>query len=116
MNDKIIKQKMYTEFSIRLDKLEYKLDKLLVLMESKEIPMITAKPGHGPAFVEGLKHLEEIMICTACMLGGDREHSKEHCSKRPPQWSNESYVDYMKRIGELNTAQSDDEYFGEVYK
>jgi len=33
MNDKISKQKMYTDFSIRLDKLEYKLDKLLALME-----------------------------------------------------------------------------------
>lgn len=36
MNDKISKQKMYTDFSIRLDKLEYKLDKLLVLMESEK--------------------------------------------------------------------------------
>ncbi len=36
MNDKISKQKIYTDFSIRLDKLEYKLDKLLVLMESEK--------------------------------------------------------------------------------
>lgn len=36
MNDKISKQKMYTDFSIRLDKLEYKLDKLLALMEAEK--------------------------------------------------------------------------------
>ncbi len=36
MNDKISKQKIYTDFSIHLDKLEYKLDKLLVLMESEK--------------------------------------------------------------------------------
>lgn len=36
MNDKITKQKMYTDFSIRLDKLEYKLDKLLALMEAEK--------------------------------------------------------------------------------
>ncbi len=116
MNDKISKQKMYTDFSIRLDKLEYKLDKLLALMELKEIPIISAKPGHGPAFIEGLEYLEEIMICTACMMGDGREHSKEHCSKRPPQWPNESHIDYMKRIGELNTAQSEEEAFREECK
>ncbi len=36
MSDKITKQKMYTDFSIRLDKLEYKLDKLLSLMETEK--------------------------------------------------------------------------------
>lgn len=96
MNDKISKQKMYTDFSIRLDKLEYKLDKLLALMGSKEIPIISAKPGHGPAFVEGLTYLEKVQF--------------------PPQWPNESYIDYMKRIGELNTAQSDEEAFREECK
>ena len=35
MDDKITKQKMYTDFSIRLDKLEYKLDKLLNTLEGK---------------------------------------------------------------------------------
>lgn len=33
MNDKITKQHIYSEMAIRLDKLEYKLDKLLALME-----------------------------------------------------------------------------------
>jgi len=36
MNDKISKQKMYTDFSIRLDKLEYMLEKVLALMEDSK--------------------------------------------------------------------------------
>ena len=34
MNDKITKQHIYSELTIRLDKLEYKLDKLIDLMEN----------------------------------------------------------------------------------
>lgn len=94
MNDKITKQHIYSEMAIRLDKLEYKLDKLLALMGSKEIPII--KLGHGPAFVEGLTYLEKVQF--------------------PPQWPNESYIDYMKRIGELKTAQSDEDAFREEMK
>lgn len=85
MNDKISKQKMYTEFSIRLDKLEYKLDKLLGLMETKESNL-----------TETIEHWKQL--------------------HRPPQWPNESYSEYMKRIGELNTAQSDEEVFREECK
>lgn len=44
MNDKISKQKMYTDFSIRLDKLEYKLDKLLSLMEAKTVTNLKITP------------------------------------------------------------------------
>lgn len=36
MNDKITKQHIYSELTIRLDKLEYKLDKLLALMEAEK--------------------------------------------------------------------------------
>lgn len=36
MNDKITKQHIYSELVIRLDKLEYKLDKLLALMEAEK--------------------------------------------------------------------------------
>lgn len=86
MNDKISKQKMYTDFSVRLNKLEYKLDKVLALME-KPIPKILVN------------------------LKGEVEYLD-----KPPQWLNESYVDYMKRLGELNTAQSDEESFREECK
>lgn len=43
-------------------------------------------------------------------------------NERPPIWPNESYTDYLKRIGQYNevsvsdTPQSDDEYYGETYK
>jgi len=36
MNDKITKQQIYSELTIRLDKLEHKLDKLLALMETEK--------------------------------------------------------------------------------
>lgn len=39
MNDKITKQQIYSELTIRLDKLEYKLDKLLAFIE-KPIPKV----------------------------------------------------------------------------
>ncbi len=86
MNDKISKQKIYTDFSIRLDKLEYKLDKLLTLME---------------------KPISKIFV----NLKGEVEYLD-----KAPRWPNESYIDYMKRIGELNTAQSDEEAFREECK
>lgn len=35
---------------------------------------------------------------------------------KPPRWSNESYTYYLKRIGEYNTAQSDEELFREECK
>ena len=35
---------------------------------------------------------------------------------KPPRWPNESYEDYLKRIGEYNTAQSDEEIFREEMK
>lgn len=34
----------------------------------------------------------------------------------PPQWPNESRTDYMKRIGQYNEAQSEDEQFLENFK
>lgn len=35
---------------------------------------------------------------------------------KPPRWSDESYEDYLKRIGEYNVAQSDEEVFREECK
>ncbi len=91
MNDKISKQKMYTDFSIRLDRLEYKLDKLLDLMEN-------------PKSIVNNMTIEQWNNSLADVL------------TERPQWPNESYIDYMKRIGELNTAQSDEEAFREECK
>lgn len=92
MNDKITKQKIYSDFSIRLDKLEYKLDKLLALME------------------------EPKTIVNNISVQDWTQQQVDKFNNRPPQWPNESYIDYMKRIGELNTAQSDEEVFTEGCK
>jgi len=116
MNDKITKQHIYSELVIRLDKLEYMLEKVLTSLESKTVNNVSVSVTGDCSPDAIADEIGKIMICTACMLGGDREHSKEYCSKRPPQWPNESYIDYMKRIGELNTAQSDEEAFREECK
>ena len=34
----------------------------------------------------------------------------------PPQWPNESHIDYLKRIGQYNEASSDNETFEGSYK
>lgn len=106
MNDKITKQHIYSELVIRLDKLEYKLDKLLALMGSSTVNNITilSEEDYVP---EGLAEYIQNM------------YTKEEVDKfnsRPPQWPNEPYIDYMKRIGELNTPQSDEESFREECK
>lgn len=44
MNDKITKQKMYTDFSIRLDKLEYMLEKVLTALEGNMVTNLTITP------------------------------------------------------------------------
>lgn len=106
MNDKITKQKMYTDFSIRLDKLEYKLDKLLALMGSSTVNNITvlSEEDYVP---EGLAEYIQNMWT---------KQQVDKFNNHPPQWPNESYTDYMKRIGELNTTQSDEEAFREECK
>lgn len=84
---KLTKEQMLTQLMIKLDQIEYKLDKVLSL--SPEI--------------------QSVVTGNAFLVHGNSDG-------KPPRWNNESYIDYMKRLGELNTAQSDDEYFGEVYK
>ena len=83
---KLTKEQMLTQLMIKLDQIEYKLDKVLSL--SPQIQSVVT----GNAFMvhDNLAKL--------------------------PQWPNESYIDYMKRIGELNTAQSDEEAFREEMK
>lgn len=96
---KLSKENMLTALMIRLDQLENKIDKLLnqkeTYVQSPEIKVISAKPGEGAAYIEGLGFMSE---------------------PRPPRWSDESYTDYLKRIGEYLTAQSDEEIFREEMK
>lgn len=37
-------------------------------------------------------------------------------NEKPTRWPNESYGDYLKRVGEYNVAQSDEEIFREDCK
>lgn len=97
---KLTKEQMLSELMVKLETIDGKLDKILnqklVYLQSPEIKVIGAKPGEGAAYIDGL-------------LGFMSE-------LRPPQWPNESYTDYLKRIGEYNTAQSDEEIFREECK
>lgn len=94
---KLSKEQMLSELMIKLEAIDDKLDKLLkkeVYLQSPEIKVIGGKPGEGCSYIDGLAYVSE----------------------RPPRWNNESYTDYLKRIGEYLTAQSDEEIFREECK
>lgn len=84
------KQELFSELSIKIAILEAKIDKLLQLAmdNNKQVAIKYTITGAG------------------CGSGGIN----------PPQWPNESNTDYLKRIGQYNEAQSDDEQFSETYK
>ena len=44
MNDKITKQKIYSELVIRLDKLEFMLEKVLIALEGNMVTNLTINP------------------------------------------------------------------------
>ena len=98
MTNKITKEFLFTELSIKIATLEMKLDKVLELLNS---PEVVAQP---PVINE------DGTI--------DSGFYKRHWIDNglPPQWPNESHTDYLKRIGQYNEAQSCDEYYGETYK
>lgn len=97
MTDKKLKvsNAAYTELSIQIAVLQASVDKLLQLAMKPEQEIVNVISLHEHRHV-GVD-TPEVRI-------------------NPPQWSNESYKDYLKRIGQYNEAQSDDEYYGEVYK
>lgn len=92
MTDKKLKvnSAAYTELSIQIAVLEAKVDKLLQLA------------------VENNKTVDIKYTITGGGYGSG--------GINPPQWPNESYTDYLKRIGQWNEAQSIDEEFTENYK
>lgn len=97
---KLTKEQMLSELMIKLETIDGKLDKLL----KKQIPInasITIN-SEDDCVPEGLADFI-------------KNHLKEF-NERPPQWPNESYEDYLKRIGEYNTTQSDEEIFREQCK
>lgn len=88
----------YTELSIQIATLDMKLDAILKLLNKPEITTNDIKingapPGHGATRTGIIEFLNN-----------------------PPQWPNESRTDYLKRIGQWNEANSDDEKFGEEFK
>jgi len=98
MTNKITKEFLFTELSIKIATLEMKLNKILELLNSPEVviqpPVIDVDGSIDSGFYK--RHWV------------DNNH--------PPQWPNESRTNYLKRIGQYNEAQSDDEFYGETYK
>ncbi len=84
---KLTKEQMLTQLMIKLDQIEYKLDKVLSLNPQ----------------------IQSVVTGNAFLVHGNSDG-------KPPRWNNESCIDYMKRIGELNTPQSDEESFREEMK
>lgn len=87
------KQTLYTELSIQIAVLEAKVDKILQLLMEPEVEYVINLSDH--------KH-----------VGIDTMEVRTN----PPQWPNESLTDYLKRIGQYNEAQSEDEFYGETFK
>lgn len=86
----------YQELSIQITTLNLKIDKVLELLNKPEVT--TNHPLLRRCFGQSL---EDVV---------------NDFNNTPPQWPNESRTDYMKRIGQYNEAQSDDEFYGETYK
>ena len=86
----------YQELSIQITCLDMKLNKILELLNKPEIEYEIVNIHDHP-------HIGVSDVV--------REFNNTH-----PQWPNESSTDYLKRIGQYNEAQSDDEFYGETYK
>lgn len=95
---KLSKENMLTTLMIRLDQLESKIDKLLN-SDLRIVSNITVTGSSDPdALIETIKNNIQAF------------------NEKPSRWPNESYTDYLKRIGEYNVAQSDEEIFLEECK
>jgi len=97
MTDKKLKvnNAAYTELSIQIAVLQASVDKLLELAMKPEQEIVNVISVHDHKHV-GVD-TPEVYI-------------------NPPQWPNESYTDYLKRIGQYNEASSDNENFEDSYK
>lgn len=98
---KLTKEQMLSELMIKLETIDGKLDKLL----NNDLPIVNnvsvvREPDPGSL-------IEQIKASL-----GDGSYSY---NEKPTRWPNESYEDYLKRIG-FNVAQSDEEIFREEMK
>ena len=94
---KLSKEQMLAELMIKLETIDGKLDKLL----QKQTPINTSTTinSEDDYVPDGL--IDFIL---------------KEFNEKPTRRPNESYEDYLKRIGEYNTAQSDEELFREECK
>lgn len=90
---KLTKEQMLSELMIKLETIDSKLDKLLS-SDLRVVSNITVTGSSDPdALIETIKNNIQAF------------------NDKPSRWSSESYADYLKRIGEYLTAQSDEEIF-----
>lgn len=97
---KLTKEQMLSELMIKLETIDGKLDKLL----NSDLRVVTNVSVVGDSNSDSL--IEQIKASL-----GDCVYNE-----KPTRWPNESYEDYLKRIGEYNLAQSDEEIFREECK
>lgn len=97
---KLTKEQMLSELMVKLETIDSKLDKLL----NNNLRILNNVSVVGEPDPESL--IEQIKASM-----GDCVYNEI-----PPQWPNEDYEDYLKRIGEYNEAQSDEEIFREDCK
>ena len=95
---KLTKEQMLSELMIKLETIDGKLDKLL----NSDLHIVNNVSIVGESDPDAL--IETI------------KNNIQQFNEKPTRWPNESYEDYLKRIGEYNVAQSDEEIFQEDCK
>lgn len=95
---KLSKETMFTELAIQIATLDMKVSKVLELLNKPDIEVISLDNQDS---YEKVYNFGEVVT---------------RFNNTPPQWPNESRTNYLKRIGQYNEAQSDDEFYGETYK
>lgn len=119
MTNKITKEFLFTELSIKIATLEMKLDAILKLLNK---PEITIKPLEIMSLENVLSHnknaadLFKDLVPVGTEVDCSGVNAMGKLQDFPLQWPNESYTDYLKRIGQYNEASSDDENFSEEFK
>lgn len=113
------KQELFSELSVKIAVLEAKIDKLLQLAMKPEIELkpleimsledVLSRNKNAADLFKDLVPVGTEVDCSSVNAMGKLQDF-------PPQRPNESYTDYLKRIGQYNEAQSIDEQFTEQYK
>lgn len=97
---KLTKEQMLSELMVKLETIDGKLDKLL----NSDLRIVSNISVINDTNSDSL--VEQIKASL-----GDCVYNE-----KPTRWPNESYEDYLKRIGEYNVAQSDEKIFREGCK